>query len=113
MCALHRRDVLDEVNQLLATDQSIYLVSTQLIEAGVDIDFPVVYRALAPADSLQQAAGRANREGHLGPDGGQVIIFAPADGGQPSDYKTRVGITRNYFGPGKPDPDDLDSLREY
>src|SRR6266498_4357151 len=112
MCALHRRDVLDEVNQLLATDQSIYLVSTQLIEAGVDIDFPVVYRTLAPADSLLQAAGRANRGGNLGADG-RVVIVDPADASSPPSYKHLVNATRVHFGPGKADPDDLDALRAY
>jgi CRISPR-associated endonuclease/helicase Cas3 len=98
MCAQHRRDVLDEVRSLLAADRSVLLVSTQLIEAGVDVDFPAVYRALAPADSLQQAAGRANREGRLGTDGGLVVVFDPADGGVPSAYHTKLGVTAEHFG---------------
>ena len=57
MTARHRRDVLGEIRDLLAAGQPVAVVSTQLIEAGVDVDFPVVYRAWAPADSLQQAAG--------------------------------------------------------
>jgi CRISPR-associated endonuclease/helicase Cas3 len=106
MCAQHRRDVLDQVRRLLKADRPVLLVSTQLIEAGVDVDFPVVYRALAPADSLQQAAGRANREGQLGPDGGVVVVFDPADGGAPSAYRTQVGVTAEHFGAGRADPDD-------
>jgi CRISPR-associated endonuclease/helicase Cas3 len=113
MCAWHRRDVLEEVRRLLATDRPVLLVSTQLIDAGVDVDFPVVYRALAPADSLQQAAGRANREGRLGQDGGLAVVVDPADGGAPSAYRTQVGVTAEHFGPGRADPDDLDTLAGY
>jgi CRISPR-associated endonuclease/helicase Cas3 len=113
MCAQHRRDVLDEVRQLLEADRPVLLVSTQLIEAGVDVDFPAVYRALAPADSLQQAAGRANREGRLGTDGGLVVVFDPADGGVPSAYHTKLGVTAEHFGAGSADPDDLGTLAGY
>jgi CRISPR-associated endonuclease/helicase Cas3 len=98
---------------LLEAGRPVLLVSTQLIEAGVDVDFPVVYRALAPADSLQQAAGRANREGRLGPNGGTVVVFDPADGGIPQAYRTQVGVTAEHFGAGTSDPDDPGVLAHY
>jgi CRISPR-associated endonuclease/helicase Cas3 len=113
MCPAHRRKVLQEVRDALESDELVFLVSTQLIEAGVDLDFPVVYRAVAPPDSQQQAAGRANREGKLGPEGGQVVIFDPADGGMPQAYLAQIGKAANRFGPGNADPDDLDALRDY
>jgi len=52
-------------------------VATTLIEAGVDIDFPCVWRTVAGIDSIAQAAGRCNREGKLGPEGGRVFVFLP------------------------------------
>jgi CRISPR-associated endonuclease/helicase Cas3 len=90
----------------------VLLASTQLIEAGVDIDFPLVFRAMAPADSLLQAAGRANREGNL-TSGGRVVIFDPEDGSQPPSYKTPTGTTARFLGPGRADPDCLDALGAY
>jgi CRISPR-associated endonuclease/helicase Cas3 len=113
MCPAHRQDVLGEVRECLCAKRPVLLVSTQLVEAGVDVDFPVVYRAAAPADSLWQAAGRANREGRLGDGGGRVVVFDPSDGGMPPSYRTQVGTTLWHFGPGKPDPDDLATLSQY
>jgi CRISPR-associated endonuclease/helicase Cas3 len=112
MCPAHRRRVLASVRQRLLDGVPTVLVSTQLIEAGVDIDFPVVYRVLAPADSLLQAAGRANREGTLGRQG-QMVIVDPPDAASPPSYKQMINATRVHFGPGKADPDDLDALRAY
>ena len=78
MCGVHRSNVLNQVRALLAEDKPCLLVSTQLIEAGVDIDFPCVFRDMAGIDSLTQAAGRCNREGRL-PNGGRVVVFESAD----------------------------------
>jgi CRISPR-associated endonuclease/helicase Cas3 len=113
MASQHRRDVLSQIRDLLKTRKPVAVVSTQLIEAGVDVDFPVVYRAWAPADSLQQAAGRANRNGLL-PEG-RVIVFDPEDGHQPTDksYQAALAATSTYFGPGLPWPDDIDQLDRY
>jgi CRISPR-associated endonuclease/helicase Cas3 len=113
MTARHRREVLEEVRDLLDEEQPVTLISTQLIEAGVDLDFPVVYRAWAPADSLQQAAGRANRNARLAE--GRVVIFRPSDGGQPRDaaYNAALAATETHFGPGLADPDCLAELNRY
>jgi len=73
MCAAHRSDVLSRVRRSLEAKAPCRLVSTQVVEAGVDIDFPVLYRALAGLDSVVQAAGRCNREGTRGE--GRVTVF--------------------------------------
>ncbi len=82
MCGQHRADVITQIRQRLAARRSgtdaraLRVVSTQLVEAGVDIDFPVVFRALAGLDSIAQAAGRCNREGALAAGAmGQVHVF--------------------------------------
>jgi CRISPR-associated endonuclease/helicase Cas3 len=112
MCPTHRGAVLDEIRGLIDTGKPVLLVSTQLIEAGVDVDFPVVFRVLAPADSLQQAAGRANREGR-NPEPGRVVIFEASDTSSPPSYRTSVAQTTLYFGPQRADPDDLAALDRY
>lgn len=75
MCPRHRAEVLAEVRRALKGGSRCQVVSTQLIEAGVDVDFPVVFRAATGLDSLAQAAGRCNREGRL--DCGDVFLFEP------------------------------------
>jgi len=87
MCAQHRSDVIARIRKRLAERAAgrdalpLRVISTQLIEAGVDISFPAVYRALAGLDAIAQAAGRCNREGDL-PERGQVHVFVP-EGGRP------------------------------
>lgn len=74
----HRSDKIAEIRQRLAEGKTCRVISTQLIEAGVDVDFPVVYRAIAGIDAIAQAAGRCNREGIGGQ--GEVWVFIPEQG---------------------------------
>lgn len=78
MCPAHRLEVIHRIKEELRQKRAVRVVSTQLVEAGVDIDFPVVYRALAGLDAIAQAAGRCNREGRQ--EAGRVVVFvAPTD----------------------------------
>lgn len=77
MTPIHRSEMLDEIRRRLKVGERCVVVSTQLIEAGVDVDFPVVYREIAGIDSMIQAAGRCNREGRR--DEGLVHVFELRD----------------------------------
>jgi CRISPR-associated endonuclease/helicase Cas3 len=73
MCAEHRSKKIKDIKEILENGKPIRVISTQLIEAGVDIDFPIVFKQMAGLDSIAQAAGRCNREGKL--QQGNVIVF--------------------------------------
>jgi CRISPR-associated endonuclease/helicase Cas3 len=99
LCPAHRQQKLSEIRHRLApkVNEPCRLVSTQLIEAGVDVDFPIAWRALGPLDSIIQTAGRCNREGRheqLCP----VTIFRPAEGGHlPKGYEQVMQITETFL----------------
>lgn len=80
MCGEERSKIISGIKSDLRKGKPVRVISTQLVEAGVDIDFPVVYRALAGMDSIAQAAGRCNREGKLNREGrfGKVVVFNPS-----------------------------------
>ncbi|MGH2718257.1 MAG: helicase-related protein, partial [Actinomycetota bacterium] len=112
LCGAHRRDVLREVRRRLAAGEGCRLVATQVIEAGVDIDFPVVFRALGPLDAIIQSAGRCNREGRLAQ--GRVVVFDPEGGRLPTGvYRTATDLTSTMLGRGPLDLDDPATATEY
>jgi CRISPR-associated endonuclease/helicase Cas3 len=78
MCGEERSELISDIKSKLKNNEPIKVISTQLVEAGVDIDFSVVYRAITGLDSIAQAAGRCNRENKL-IDGGKVEVFVPPD----------------------------------
>lgn len=97
LCPKHRERVLDEAFPLLKDGRPMIMVATQCIEAGVDISAPVVYRALAPLESIAQAAGRCNRHG-TDPQPGRVVVFVPEEEGYPPGaYETAAQHTRSFI----------------
>ena len=101
MCAAHRSSRLTDIRARLNRRQACRVVSTQLIEAGVDVDFPVVFRAICGLDSLAQAAGRCNREGRI--DIGEVIMFESDKLPPPGFLRQSAQTTRELL----PDFDDV------
>jgi CRISPR-associated endonuclease/helicase Cas3 len=98
MCGAHRLATIAKIRERLKKNEPCLVASTQLIEAGVDLDFPCVFRALAPFDSIVQAAGRCDREGRLtaelGAPGGKLVVFRTEDGKTPPhEYKEATDIT--------------------
>lgn len=112
MCAAHRLVVLAEVRRRLEAGEACRLVATQCVEAGVDLDFPTVYRAFAPLEAVAQAAGRCNRNGRAAL--AEVVVFNPApEEGKPErfmyptgDYQQAANTLQNLLAAGDVDIND-------
>ncbi len=120
MCPAHRLCVLKDVAAAIKRGDPCRLISTQLVEAGVDLDFPVVMREMAPLESIVQAAGRCNREGMLNlPNGGggRVVVFRSQDGKMPQSSWYRNGakiVEQDFLACGRePQIDAPSDLAEY
>ncbi len=116
LCAAHRRADLAEVRADLTAGRPVRLVATSLVEAGVDVDFPVVHRAMAGLDSIAQAAGRCNRNGALGPEGGRVFVFEPAEHEghrPPKELEQHADVAAEALRTHGADPLGLDAVRAY
>ena len=88
------------------------MVATQVVEAGVDLDFPLVLRANGPLDAIIQAAGRCNREGHLAR--GQVIVYEPEGGTlPPGPYRAATNLARVVLGAGDLNPNSPQAADRY
>ena len=111
MCPAHRRAVLARTRQRLLDGLPVRLVATSLIEAGVDISFPEVWRAMAGLDSIAQAAGRCNREGEL-PGLGRVVVFEPAEHQPPRSLALLAQVTAGVLAR-HDDPLTLDAVTAY
>ncbi|MBI5521681.1 MAG: CRISPR-associated helicase Cas3' [Desulfarculus sp.] len=104
MCAQHRSEVIAAIKQRLHDKLPTVVISTQLVECGVDFSFPVVYRALAGLDSIAQAAGRCNREGELLPALGRVEVFVPPDPPPKGHLRQAAECARRILASRPPDP---------
>ena len=114
MCAAHRREALEAVRKRLEEGEPVRLVATSLVEAGVDVDFPVVWRAAAGLESIIQAAGRCNREGRR--DTGDVFVFEPtgAEGRKPPPAVAQnADAARTILRQFSDDPAALEAIRAY
>ncbi len=115
LCPAHRETVLAEVRRRLREGEPCLLVSTQCVEAGVDVDFPALWRALGPLEAIAQAAGRCNRNGRLAI--GIVRVFLPEDAVYPGkSYEQAVDATKKvlrYRGVEAMDLRDPELYREY
>jgi len=114
MCARHRSEVLEKVREELEAGRPCRLVSTSLIEAGVDVDFPTVLRAETGLDSIAQAAGRCNREGKRVAADSEVLVFAVDDDWPtPTELKQYAQAARSIFRQFPEDPMSLDAIYAY
>jgi CRISPR-associated endonuclease/helicase Cas3 len=113
MHAHHRSTVLDEVRMQLKAGQPCRLVSTSLIEAGVDVDFPAVLRAETGLDAIAQAAGRCNREGRRPREASEVLVFTPVGWAPPPELKRYAEVFRDIARRHQADLLGLDAVRDY
>lgn len=115
MCPAHREARLNEARELLVQGLPCRLISTQCVEAGVDLDFPGVFRAFGPLDAIIQAAGRCNRRGRLAQ--GTVHVFLPEEDAYPdAAYRQAAAVTRvllQKHGLAQLDIDDPELATEY
>jgi len=114
MCPIHRREKIAEIKSLLKEGKDCRVISTQLIEAGVDIDFPVVYRAMTGIDSIAQASGRCNREGK-NPRGDVFVFKSLETHGKGASWQNRVAEISEMVVNASPeeDPISLKIVEEY
>ena len=112
MCGEHRSQIIAHIKKRLLRGETCRVISTQLVEAGVDIDFPVVYRAMAGIDSINQAAGRCNREGAR-QELGKVHVFIPPKPSPPGLLRKGEDTTRMLASIPEFLPDSPDTYRRY
>jgi CRISPR-associated endonuclease/helicase Cas3 len=97
MFPAHRKEVIEKIRNCLKNKEKLLVSSTQLIEAGVDFDFPCVFREIAPLESIIQSAGRCNREGKM-LEPGKVFIFSVEGAGAPNkQYRSLAEFANSLY----------------
>ncbi len=112
-CAAHRREILRGVRGRLKDGQPCRVVATSLIEAGVDVDFPKVWRAEAGWDQVMQAAGRCNREGKRPLEDSIVTVFSAPDYPPPREIKSLIGDTTRALKDFQGNTQSLEAIRKF
>lgn len=115
MCARHRSQVLDQVRERLKHQEDCRVISTSLIEAGVDVSFPTVMRAEAGLDSIAQAAGRCNRNKEWAVKDSEVLVFSNAnpDWAPPPDLLQFAQAAREVLRQHQQEPLAPDAIQAY
>jgi CRISPR-associated endonuclease/helicase Cas3 len=111
MCPAHRLAVLAQIKGRLKAGLDCRVISTQVVECGVDIDFPIAYRAMAGIDQIAQAAGRCNREGLA--EFGRLFIFEPESNQPPAQLRQSADVARQVLPDHLDDPLNLAAVDRY
>ncbi|MDK2991419.1 MAG: CRISPR-associated endonuclease/helicase Cas3 [Clostridiales bacterium] len=114
MCPAHRLDVLETVKARLEDRQTCRLISTQCVETGVDLDFPAVFRAIAPLEAIIQASGRCNRNGKN--NRGKINVFIPLNDEEiypTKDYQLATIVLKEMLQKGDIDIYNTDVINDY
>lgn len=112
MYPVHRKRVLDKIRKRLRENKKCIIISTSLVEAGVDLDFQSVYRELAGVDSMIQAAGRCNREGRRKAEESKVFIFRFEDKENVMGQRQQIDVTKSLMADGR-DLSEMESITKY
>ena len=112
MYPAHRKRVLDEIREKLRSNEKCILISTSLVEAGVDLDFHSVYRELAGVDSMIQTAGRCNREGLREAENSKVFIFRFEEKEAVLGQRQQIDAAKSLIADGR-DLSDMETITKY
>lgn len=112
MYPAHRKYVLEEIRKRLQKNEKCILISTSLVEAGVDLDFQSVYRELAGVDSMIQAAGRCNREGWRKVENSKVFIFRFEEKENVLGQRQQIDVAKSLLADGR-ELSDMETIIKY